>query len=766
MARKPMLPLVPTLLWLSGILAAEPGEVLKAHVVSEAQAGRPVTLAVRLGPSEPVPARITRADAAGVALNAQGLAVDLPWAKLEQQDLYELYRPMIAQSPAPVRAAYLRLGLRSGRQKEKGFENILVGLWQDDAATAKEIEAELSAPATPAAAPAAAPRNGASKPDAPAASAEDLPLPALGELGEPAPDVPSTAADWDQGLFVNGKVNRSAYLRACASMEAGDVSRRLGPDWAVYRNGQKPDVAKEPTVDGFGLDEVRHTDGEYIWKQKGDKPVDWTGGGGQVFYVPDDPKASGVDKLMFYWSYHENHGGQHLWHVYRLRPGIGKDGGEWWSGSPDPCLKNREFVAASKSDPIRVPSVIARGRCAWSNFAVIAFRNGVVVTSGTGNNGGDPGVVACLPPGKVPTAAAVTPNNEIALLTVWDVRELKGQLAVLALCPQGRPWMTPTAGFYSGIKLLGFVDLPIAAPTALSATTDTAASDGFGSDLKPEDFDFGKAEVRAKWASGPAGGTRNVVTSYPRRGYALVASRAEGKLVFVDLAPLLTHVRNLYFSSQENYARTLSAGPAANQWPFAFDQAPEARPKVVQTIPIPQPTAVATGLPFERGFGTQAVVTTMDGRVGLLDVGALASEKSTDGVRILGTGQIGRNPTCLAYGTRVLRPVNSFVATCRGDREVVWFKTAGRQIEVIKRLRDARLLDPVWIEPGDTRGAICWTVADFAGKRVINYLTQPIDVWGDKVFGGLGKDGQAPFECSGWLSLPGRPFMLSAAEVP
>ena len=107
--------------WAFLAAASEPGEILKEHVIAESQAGRNVTLAVRIGLPDPVPARITRANATGVALNAQGLTVDLSWTKLEQQDLYELYRPMIAQSPAPVCAAYLRVGLRSGRQREKGF---------------------------------------------------------------------------------------------------------------------------------------------------------------------------------------------------------------------------------------------------------------------------------------------------------------------------------------------------------------------------------------------------------------------------------------------------------------------------------------------------------------------------------------------------------------------------------------------------------------------------------------------------------------------
>jgi hypothetical protein len=41
-----------------------------------------------------------------------------------------------------------------------------------------------------------------------------------------------------------------------------------------------------------------------------------------------------------------------------------------------------------------------------------------------------------------------------------------------------------------------------------------------------------------------------------------------------------------------------------------------------------------------------------------------------------------------------------------------------------------------------------------------------VDAWGAPIFGGLGADGAAKFEFTGSVELSGRPFDVSAAEVP
>jgi hypothetical protein len=191
------------------------------------------------------------------------------------------------------------------------------------------------------------------------------PPPAVDPLTLPPADEevdPTSAAAWDARLFdKKGKLIRAAYVRAAASMEAKDLDHRLGPDYEFFhpaakkpakeskdakdtadtakdpkstkddkgKADKKPAAAKDPgTVDGYPLDAPRYPNGRYIWKEPTKSGVDWTGHGGQVIYLPEQPGATGMDKVSFCWTVHENHGGKQFWHDYNMRPGIGeKDGG-------------------------------------------------------------------------------------------------------------------------------------------------------------------------------------------------------------------------------------------------------------------------------------------------------------------------------------------------------------------------------------------------------------------------------------------------------
>jgi hypothetical protein len=226
----------------------------------------------------------------------------------------------------------------------------------------------------------------------------------------------------------------------------------------------------------------------------------------------------------------------------------------------------------------------------------------------------------------------------------------------------------------------------------------------------------------------------------------------------------------MYFTSQENFEETKDEGPAPGQWPHTLDFAPEAKPRVAGAFPVPRPTAVAAGFAsgramHSRDFVSKAFVATEDGRLVVLDVGALVRPgRAARPPGPTGTIRVGRNPTCIALG-RHGAVKDELVVVCRGEREVAWVRTSGSSGEVVRRLRDARLEDPVCAELWDTRGAAGVTIADFRGRKLVNYIYRPIDSWGDRLFGGLGEDGEAEFECTGVLELPGFPWMLSSAEV-
>jgi len=712
--------------------SAEPLDIVQQYVVEQAKAGREVNISIQLGAKE-TPARVNAANEQGLTVTAQALKLDLSWKKLGEMDPFLLYRTALAAAPANVRAALLELGIQRGRTGDKVFQDVLTALWSDDPELAKKITAAAAAASsTPLASPAV-----------------PQPVPAKAEVRSIGPFKDKVVRD--------GKVDRAAYVAQALGGDVETINRRFGPDAASFQKNYKNDA---PEI--F----LRHADGEYIYKEKDQKKqVDWTGMGGQCLYVPNSPKESGVDRMMFCWSYHEGHGASKFWHCYRLRPArSAKEGGEWWAEDPDPLLKRPQFA---KPPAPRYPVAVGRGHVEWSNHGIVAFSDGLIGASGSGNSG-DKYPTTQLPPGFAPTAVAVTNNNEFALITVWDLKELKGKLAVIALIPdRGYPDKIqipcpglPSNGYYSAMKYLGCVDLPFAAPSAIAASCDLTLWKWVLDSAA--DLDFSNAANREKWNNATSGSQ-----SYARAGFAVIASRAENKIAFVDLAPLFQYYRKMYFGSAENAAKIKNVGPAENQWPFNFEAAPEQKPRVVQAIDMPQPTAVATGYADSnaKGFESKAVVAMMDGQLAVYDVGSLIFPKSKDGIKLVGSTPIGKNPTCIAYG-RSAPQRDTLVVVCRGDNEIQWVKLNGNVPKVVRRLRDSRLTDPVWAEISDTRGASVLSVADFKGGKVVNYLTAPINSWDEELFGKLGADGKAEFECGGVQTMPGNPYMISGAEVP
>ena len=91
-----------------------------------------------------------------------------------------------------------------------------------------------------------------------------------------------------------------------------------------------------------------------------------------------------------------------------------------------------------------------------------------------------------------------------------------------------------------------------------------------------------------------------------------------------------------------------------------------------------------------------------------------------------------------------------------------------KDAKVIRRLRDARLADPVNVEVSDTHGieTSLLTVADFKGRKILNYRYSELvfATQGGARFG-MGPGGQDKFECGGILEFPGSPFCISASNV-
>jgi hypothetical protein len=548
------------------------------------------------------------------------------------------------------------------------------------------------------------------------------------------------------------EIDRSAILKELQDHTLAGVDHRLGPDYASYHPSHTeefPQVWMPQSKQEAGG--RRYQIGGPWSKTAGD----FSSTQGQVLYVPDT--GAGVDRVTIEeWSNN----------CFSERPEA-----PWWGGfRPEPTYAKWKTAAAGK---VGMPIGMARGMGSWANCGVIIFSSGLVGTAGTcTGHGTDP--TFQFPPEKVLTGISVTNKNEFAFVTLHDKALHKGQVAVLALESSGRlskfahEWRDdhpclPNVAVFTRIKLLGYVDLPgIEFPTALCAVGNHYGGrvnglDGNAGLLRT--FDLAQQSFRDMFYKGS-----NAKYS-SSAGFAVVIGKYEEKAAFIDLQPLFQRIREMYFTTAENYQKTRASGPAPQEWPYTFEADSSWKPPVVSVIDVPRPTAVIASMSGDAK--ARAMIASEDGHVGVYRVGGLANDKpaSAQEIQRVAEVQIGRNPTCLAYQKY---SSDKIIAVSRGDREIAWIQYGDAGANVVHRLRDQRLADPVFVEQSDTHGieTPLMTVTDFKGRQIINYRFGPL-VWatqGGKRFG-MGPEGKDEFECGGVMEIPGAPFCISASNV-
>lgn len=553
--------------------------------------------------------------------------------------------------------------------------------------------------------------------------------------------------------------DREGMLRVIQDNTRAGIDRRLGPDYAFYhRNATRaeqnfPEVWMPPSKQDHG---GRRYQIGGPWTKAGG---DFSSTQGQVLFAPDaaSPPLFPVDRVtILEWS----NG------TFSERPEVP------WHGKSHPEPSSAKWIEAADGNP-GMPIAMARGMGSWANCGVIVFSSGLVGTAGTVTaNGSDP--TFRFPPSKIPTAISVTNKNEFALVAIHDTQAKKGQVAVLALESSGKKtgfaheWpdsypCLPNVAVFTGIKLLGYVDLPgIEFPTGVCAVGNHEGGrvnglDGNAGLLRT--FDLGKPQFREMFLKGSNAGYGS------SSGFAVAIAKYENKAAFIDLQPLFKTVRELYFTNEENFQKTRDLGPGPKQWPWTFEAEPRWKPAVVKVVDVRQPTAVLATL--SGGEKALAFIASLDGRVGVYSTGGL----STDGparprdIRRLREVRVGRNPTCLAY-QKYSR--DTLLACSRGDREILWINYGDDAAKVVRRLQDKRMVDPVDVEVADTHGieTSILTVADFEGRKIINYRYSRavFATQGGAVFG-MGPQGTDEFECGGEMEFPGMPFVVSATNV-
>jgi hypothetical protein len=617
----------------------------------------------------------------------------------------------------------------------------------------------------------------------------------------PGPRATGGTAPADPGSpRLSGGDDAASYRAMAANIgKAAGIEYRYGPGPAAYGttgNGGLPTWSKRADH-AFVSDRQggkRGCDPAFCgtWQVGAwsDEVGDFASNVGHVAYIPESPSQRvGMAGLGISSSSNE---------VFSQRPEL------MWvyygAGVDEVSALAYRRAGAALGNPVAVAR--CEGRPGWCMNSLMVFDNGFIgfAQSNTSTNKAS----ARLAPGKVPTAAAVTNSNEFALITVWDTVNLRGEVAVVALaglcegCTPAKPasptsWWGEWQGLYPGLpnlgntaymKVLGYVPLPadMKAPTGISVTTGVKRTAylpaGVPGRESTFDLPLNKAGNRATFRSGG----RNFDT-YAKGGIAVVSSKSEQKVAFLDLRPLFAYYQSMYFGSDADYSVTTSVGPADSQWPRTFAGAPAQTPTVIKTVSMAnRPTAVKT---YAWGSNRRAWVATQDGQLHIFNLGdyPTAGNGSAASIVEVGAVAVGRNPTGIALvkekaGNAVYPDITrEVIVTSRGDRQLQWVRFAGdgNSGSVVRTLKDTRLVDPIAAEDTDNHGTESYvvSVADYGGRALRNYRYGPVIMhnYGGSACGGsngcgMGSNGGDPFEYGGEFGLPGGPFQITSANIP
>lgn len=526
---------------------------------------------------------------------------------------------------------------------------------------------------------------------------------------EPAPD--------DRLLDAAGEVDSQAYAELAAAAGTSEWF-----DWLYGSPADaEPDAEPIDEPDSSVLDLGDGVERHYQYGETDGAPANQNVQG-QLGFTPEDADSPGVD------------------HVTTAEVSTGtlgftpRPGGQFSSDAPEVELDHGSTAEClGDADLGRVVAMDRAHGDGHAAHSVMAFSSGAVATAGV--SGAQGGACLFLPDALTPTSVAVTPANELALITVWDTEAERGRVAVVALGDASGTYASSWSHMYPGLpnpghfgfaKLLGLVDLEhTQAPTAIAAGTDFA-----GGNPTRAGADLAVPESRAEHADDVA-----------RSGFAVVASAAEDQLEWIDLSPLLSGLADAYFD--DDPAGFDDPGLDAAQWPPHFDEHPDYAPTAAAQTSAPRPTSVTA-------VGESAYVADSDKGLTAYD-GSEPAEPDA-----VGETELPGAATCLEPSAEADR----LLATSRADQSVAWVDVEDSAAEVARTLRDERLVDPVCAsdtELDDGGAAHVVSVADYGAQTLHTYR-----------FGsGALADGTSldladeEFEYGGGYQPQGRPFAVS-----
>jgi len=599
--------------------------------------------------------------------------------------------------------------------------------------------------------------------------------------GVPQKIVPSP----DPAAIFDGKgtFDPNAYLNAAKAYGTrAMIAERFGNPWSAYHSNIKAATwSQAPSI------KYQKPNSQYEWFYYSlgipcIQPDDFSSSYAQVAYVTDSAilaSQPGVDGIQTLNKAHCVWAGQPqlYWPM-----GGGHDGHP--TVALQPSIVSQYDPYGTPQQPVEVTR--AYGASEWAACSYMVFQSGQVACGEGGNTGEDFYYFKPFPANFVPTAASVTNNGEFLLVTGWNTDTHNGQLAVVAIGsskPTGDFWSYEWTETYPGFrsysllvfnKLLGIIDLPaMAAPTAIEAVGNWVYHPGAflpGSRV-PGQFPLSDPANWQCFVNGPCQGM------YDTRGFALVASRYERKVLLVDLTPLFKTISDGMFSSWSTFrANVANTGSGPGQWPPTFTERGSATPVVVNGMNFAsQVTAISASLYSDN----RAFIATEDGTLHIWDVDGLQTGTGTGAnAREVSTLTVGSNITRIAHMKHWL-PTDTlsgmvryqYIAMSRGDKTVTWIDMSSGAPSILRVLSDSRLIDPISVEDNNNHltESNLIDVADYGDKNVKGYRYGPVIFYGvavpPPVFG-MGPGGADPFEYEGAYSTPTGPFSISSENVP
>jgi hypothetical protein len=624
------------------------------------------------------------------------------------------------------------------------------------------------------------------------ASAPKAPAPAPPAPNPPTPPTPtpapSSVPSKDPAGIFDGKggFDAAAYVAmANAYGTPAMIAERFGKPWSAYHSSIPAPTWWSPTQRSYQSPTQSQEQFYYSLGTSCAKD-DYSSNYAQVAY-PSDPKVAGsapgvddiatLEKFSCMWS--------------------GQPQPYWATGDGHPSMPLRPRVI-QQWDPYGTPQQpvdIARayGASEAAGCSYMVFQDGQIACGKGGNTVRGLAYFKPFPSNFVPTAASITNNNEFLLVTGWNKNTQQGQLAVLAMgssTPTGTFWDYEWNELYPGFrnygipgfaKLLGIFNLPgMVAPTAIEAVGNWVyqpgaflpVASGINSSAgQPGAFPLSVAKNWQCFVDSEC------AQLYDTSGFALIASRYERKVLVLDLHPLFATIQKGMFTSWSEFrVHVANTGSKGGQWPPTFAEDRSSIPRVVKTISYSsEVTAISASLYADN----RALIATEDGHVHIWDVDGLQSltGNGSNAKEIDDLPNVGRNITRITHMKHWDHAANNggnvrwqYVALSRGDKSVTWIDLSATKPALIRKLQDARMVDPISVEDNNNHGtgSDLIDIADYGDRNIKAYRYGPVTFWtsANKSTFAMGQNGKDQFEYEGSYSTPTGPFAISIENVP